>query len=82
MYSSELRDLLAGIGTPKPAPFKADQFQLEALAALEFEDVLVTAPDGERQNLDRPRRDSAAVGSGKTSLVYNATQSSDQFQVC
>jgi len=27
-------------------PFKPDQFQLEALAALEFEDVLVTAPTG------------------------------------
>jgi superfamily II RNA helicase len=38
--------LLAGIGTPPPAPFKPDAFQLEALAALEFEDVLVTAPTG------------------------------------
>ena len=45
-YERELRDLLGGIGTPKPAPFKADPFQLEALAALEFEDVLVTAPTG------------------------------------
>src|SRR5881392_4083803 len=45
-YGRELRDLLAGIGTPKPAPFKPDQFQLEALSALEFEDVLVTAPTG------------------------------------
>ena len=42
----ELRELLSGIGPPKPAPFKPDQFQLEALAALEFEDVLVTAPTG------------------------------------
>lgn len=46
MYSREVRDLLSGIGTPKPAPFKPDPFQLEALAALEFEDVLVTAPTG------------------------------------
>jgi len=46
IYSRELRDLLSGIGTPKPAPFKPDQFQLEALAALELEDVLVTAPTG------------------------------------
>jgi superfamily II RNA helicase len=38
--------LLAGIGTPKPEPFKPDRFQTEALAALEFEDVLVTAPTG------------------------------------
>ena len=41
-----MRDLLSGIGAPKPATFKPDPFQLEALAALEFEDVLVTAPTG------------------------------------
>src|SRR5213596_3585748 len=45
-YQHELRDLLSGIGTPEPAPFTADPFQLEALAALEAEDVLVTAPTG------------------------------------
>lgn len=45
-YGRELRDLLAGIGAPKPAPFKPDPFQLQALAELEFEDVLVTAPTG------------------------------------
>lgn len=44
--SRETRMLLSGIGTPPPAPFKPDPFQLEALAALEFEDVLVTAPTG------------------------------------
>src|SRR5215210_1518539 len=42
----ELRRLLEGIGTPAPAPFKPDPFQTEALAALEHEDVLVTAPTG------------------------------------
>jgi ATP-dependent RNA helicase HelY len=42
----ELQKLLEGIGSPPPAPFKPDPFQLEALAALEFEDVLVTAPTG------------------------------------
>lgn len=42
----DLRRLLEGIGTPRPAPFKPDPFQLEALAALEEEDVLVTAPTG------------------------------------
>src|SRR6266404_4203464 len=42
----ELRRLLSGIGTPESSPFKPDPFQLEALAALEFEDVLVTAPTG------------------------------------
>jgi len=45
-YGRELRELLSGIGAPKPEPFKPDPFQLEALAALEFEDVLVTAPTG------------------------------------
>ena len=42
----EIRRLLQGIGTPRPAPFEPDPFQLEALAALEYEDVLVTAPTG------------------------------------
>lgn len=42
----EVRKLLEGIGTPPTAPFKPDPFQLEALAALEFADVLVTAPTG------------------------------------
>lgn len=42
----ELRAMLEGIGTPRPAPFQPDPFQLDALAALEFEDVLVTAPTG------------------------------------
>jgi len=42
----EARQLLGGIGNPRPQPFKPDAFQLEALAALEFEDVLVTAPTG------------------------------------
>ncbi|MGI8638401.1 MAG: DEAD/DEAH box helicase [Pyrinomonadaceae bacterium] len=38
--------LLQGIGTPAPAPFVPDAFQTEALEAIEFEDVLVTAPTG------------------------------------
>jgi superfamily II RNA helicase len=42
----EVQKLLSGIGSPPPSDFKADPFQLEALAALEFEDVLVTAPTG------------------------------------
>ncbi|MGI9167861.1 MAG: DEAD/DEAH box helicase [Pyrinomonadaceae bacterium] len=46
VQSQEVRKLLEGIGTPPATPFKADPFQLEALAALEFEDVLVTAPTG------------------------------------
>ena len=42
----DVRKLLEGIGTPKAATFKPDPFQTDALAALEFEDVLVTAPTG------------------------------------
>ncbi len=42
----EVSRLLQGIGSPPSTPFKPDDFQLEALAALEFEDVLVTAPTG------------------------------------
>lgn len=41
-----MRHLLAGIGTPPAAPFEPDPFQLEALATIEHEDVLVTAPTG------------------------------------
>ena len=40
------RDLLRGIGVPEPRPFEPDDFQLEALEAIEHEDVLVTAPTG------------------------------------
>jgi superfamily II RNA helicase len=43
---SALDKLLAGIGTPKSQPFVPDAFQLEALEAIESEDVLVTAPTG------------------------------------
>src|SRR5689334_17062700 len=45
-HSRELRKLLQGIGTPPAAPFKPDPFQVQALAMLEYEDVLVTAPTG------------------------------------
>src|ERR1044071_71084 len=45
-HSRDLKKLLQGIGTPPPTPFKPDPFQLEALAMLEYEDVLVTAPTG------------------------------------
>ncbi len=41
-----LENLLAGIGTPEPTPLVPDPFQLEALEAIETEDVLVTAPTG------------------------------------
>ena len=44
--SREVKRLLEGIGTPRATPFKPDPFQLEALAMLEYEDVLVTAPTG------------------------------------
>ena len=64
--SRETKRLLEGIGTPRAAAFKPDEFQTEALAALEYEDVLVTAPTGSgktwiareeiRRLLDRGRR--------------------------
>ncbi len=38
--------LLSGIGTPEPAPIVPDDFQIEALQAIETQDVLVTAPTG------------------------------------
>lgn len=37
---------MSGIGVPEPKPFAADPFQIEALTAIEHEDVLVTAPTG------------------------------------
>lgn len=45
-HSRDVKKLLHGIGTPPATPFKPDPFQLEALAMLEYEDVLVTAPTG------------------------------------
>ena len=44
--SRQVKKLLEGIGTPPLQPFNPDPFQLAALEALEFEDVLVTAPTG------------------------------------
>lgn len=41
-----LERLLSGMGRPEPMPITPDKFQLEALAAIETEDVLVTAPTG------------------------------------
>jgi Superfamily II RNA helicase len=38
--------LLSGIGVPAAEPFKPDDFQIEALRAIETDDVLVTAPTG------------------------------------
>jgi ATP-dependent RNA helicase HelY len=46
MQKRALDQLLSGIGTPGPQPFQPDDFQLEALEAIETEDVLVTAPTG------------------------------------
>jgi ATP-dependent RNA helicase HelY len=41
-----LERLLAGMGTPEPKPLVPDDFQVEALEAIETQDVLVTAPTG------------------------------------
>ena len=63
--SSDTRRLLEGIGTPSPAPFKPDPFQLEALAALEFEDVLVTAPTGSGKTWIAREEIRRLIGSGR-----------------
>lgn len=41
-----VEELLSGIGVPPAQPFVPDEFQLEALEAIETYDVLVTAPTG------------------------------------
>ena len=41
-----LEKLLGDIGTPEPKPIVPDDFQIEALKAVETQDVLVTAPTG------------------------------------
>ena len=38
--------LLSGIGVPDPTPFAPDDFQIEALEAINSQDVVVTAPTG------------------------------------
>ena len=43
---ARLRKIFAGIGVPQDRPFKPDPFQIEALAAIEHSDCLVTAPTG------------------------------------
>jgi ATP-dependent RNA helicase HelY len=64
--SHEARKLLEGIGTPPTAVlFKADPFQLEALAALEFEDVLVTAPTGSGKTWIAREEIRRLIGAGK-----------------
>ncbi|MGI8786297.1 MAG: DEAD/DEAH box helicase [Pyrinomonadaceae bacterium] len=45
-HLKSLEKLLGGIGTPAPAPLVPDDFQIEALKAIETQDVLVTAPTG------------------------------------
>jgi superfamily II RNA helicase len=42
----QLEKLLDGIGTPEPTPIVPDKFQIDALQAIETQDVLVTAPTG------------------------------------
>ena len=43
---SGLKKIFAGIGVPPGKPISPDQFQIEALAAIERADCLVTAPTG------------------------------------
>ncbi|MCM3901286.1 MAG: DEAD/DEAH box helicase [Pyrinomonadaceae bacterium] len=60
-----VRKLLEGIGTPEATPFRPDPFQLEALAALEFEDVLVTAPTGSGKTWIAREEIRRLIGAGK-----------------
>jgi superfamily II RNA helicase len=60
-----LQKLLSGIGAPPPSPFKPDPFQLEALAALEYEDVLVTAPTGSGKTWIAREEIRRLLGSGR-----------------
>ncbi len=43
---ARLRKIFAEIGVPQSRPFKPDPFQIEAMAAIEHSDCLVTAPTG------------------------------------
>jgi ATP-dependent RNA helicase HelY len=63
--SKDVKKLLEGIGTPRPAPFKPDPFQLEALAMLEYEDVLVTAPTGSGKTWIAREEIRRLLGSGR-----------------
>ncbi|MBX3299926.1 MAG: DEAD/DEAH box helicase [Acidobacteria bacterium] len=49
LSAEQVRDverLLSGIGVPQPSDFVPDDFQIEALKAIDRSDVLVTAPTG------------------------------------
>ena len=46
LQARSVERLLSGIGVPEQKPLKPDDFQTEALEAIEKEDVLVTAPTG------------------------------------
>lgn len=59
------RDLLKGIGVPEPKPFEPDPFQLEALEAIEHEDVLVTAPTGSGKTWIASEEIRRLLGQGK-----------------
>lgn len=57
--------LLSGIGVPEPRPLIPDEFQLEALAAIETEDVLVTAPTGSGKTWIAREEIRRILGSGR-----------------
>src|SRR5215208_2277120 len=63
--SRDVKKLLHGIGTPPRAPFKPDPFQLEALAILEYEDLLVTAPTGSGKTWIAREEIRRLLGAGK-----------------
>src|SRR5437868_9541715 len=57
--------LLSGLGVPEPKPFAPDPFQLEALAAIETQDVLVTAPTGSGKTWIAREEIRRLLGTGK-----------------
>ena len=62
-----LSEVLASIGVPAQTPFRPDAFQLEALAAVESADCLVTAPTGAGKTWIAERAMARALEKGQRS---------------
>ena len=56
-----VENLLSGIGTPEPKPLVPDDFQIEALEAIETRGRSGHRADRQRQNLDCARRNPATA---------------------
>ena len=66
-----LERLLGGIGTPEPKPIVPDDFQIEALKAVETHDVLVTAPTGSGKTWIAREEIRRLLADGKRALEGN-----------